>query len=319
MRFLDDPSLYRSTARCLDYLRALGPPPEPTPGRDREPLHVYWQGPFGRKPALAVKSALATQDGRRTELWLWLDAETGYEGHEESPFLRPLLPLLRVRPWRLAVEAAGTPLAERPELFERARPAQRSDYVRLLVLHNHGGTYVDADTLLLRDLGRLRDDPLLGGELCYQWSARPYANTAVLRLDRGSPVARRLLERCVEREDPRPPAILRFDSGDELDLLVLPCAFFDPLWLHHDGHDLYAGAPLRRFGDFFRPFGVRHRRRREIRSYRDFFPGAFAYHWHNLWDARERRRSYFGLFEAELDALLRARLGVEAAAPSRAG
>ncbi len=49
--------------------------------------------------------------------------------------------------------------------------------------------------------------------------------------------------------------------------------------------------------------------------YRDFFPGAFAYHWHGYWDAPEHQDSYFGLFRREIDRALEERLAL----PSRTG
>jgi hypothetical protein len=103
--------------------------------------------------------------------------------------------------------------------------------------------------------------------------------------------------------------VLRFADNADLDLLVLPCPFFDPLLPHHDGRDRYEHAPFKRFDGFFRRFGWLHRRDETIRSYRNFFPGAFTYHWHNQWNAREHGKSYFGLFEREFDAILEARRG----------
>jgi hypothetical protein len=59
------------------------------------------------------------------------------------------------------------------------------------VLYKHGGTYLDADTLFLRDMG-------VGREFCKRWSAEPYANSAVLRLEQGSETGFVLLARCAE-------------------------------------------------------------------------------------------------------------------------
>ena len=40
---------------------------------------------------------------------------------------------------------------------------------------------------------------------------------------------------------------------------------------------------------------------------RDFFPGSFAYHWHNGWKEPEHEASYFGLFNREFDQRLAGR------------
>ncbi len=90
---------------------------------------------------------------------------------------------------------------------------------------------------------------------------------------------------------------------------------FDPLWPHFDKRDRYRAAPFHRFEGFFRRFGWRFRRRPSIRSYRDFFPGAFTYHWHNCWGASEHVNSYFGLFNQQFSGILRDRLQIGCAAP----
>jgi len=100
-------------------------------------------------------------------------------------------------------------------------------------------------------------------------------------------IALALLEGCAASGDTRPHTALRFEGREELDLTVLPCFFFDPLWPHNDRRDRYRAAPLKRFDDFF--------------------AGAFAYHWHGRWSAPERERSYFGWFQREFANGLRAR------------
>jgi hypothetical protein len=248
-----------------------------------------------------------TQNPARSELWLWLDAR-GYRGYQDDPLLRPLLPFVHVRRFDPKAEARGTPVEGRRKLRGR-NPTRRSNFFRFVILYKHGGTYVDADTMFLRDLGVLSRQNGFAPEFCYRWSVdRPYGNSAVLRLLPGSQTAASLLARCVAVSSCRPQDALRFEGAEELDLLVLPCVFFDPFWPHRDRKDRYQQAPYARFSDFTRPFDESLRKDDRIRSYRDFFPGALAYHWHNLWDAPEHRESYFGLFNEEFDGLFRERL-----------
>ncbi len=203
MRFLADERLYRETEHCLRWLRELPrEAPYEQPGL-REPCHLYWRGSFTPKQAFAVKSFLATQDLERTDLWLWLDGEDGYAGHEENRFLRPLLPHLRVKRFDLDVEAAGTPVERRPDLYHGLDSVKRSDLFRFVVLFRYGGLYADMDTMFLRDVHELPPD---ADEFCSRWSANvPHANTAFCRLRKESDTARQLLVRCA-REGQRPPA-----------------------------------------------------------------------------------------------------------------
>jgi glycosyl transferase-like sugar-binding protein len=313
MRFLPDEYLYVRTEACLRFLRQVGTGPGVVaPGSTSERFHLYWHGPFARKQAFTVKSFLATQDLAGSRLWLWLDSEAGYADHAENPVLRPLLPFLEVRRFDPALETEDTPLAGRPDLHRDGDPVARSNLARFAVLYRFGGIYADMDTMFLRDLRPLLQDPRFTDEFCYRWSGhRPYGNSAILRLRARSETARALLVRCAEVGSCRPRHVLDFAANAHLDLLVLPCAFFDPLWLHHDRRDWYSAAPFTRWEDFFQRVPWRARIWPARRSLRGFFPGAFSYHWHNCWGAPEAEDSYFGLFDREFDRILRDRLGIQ--------
>lgn len=307
MRFLTDERLYRDTEYCLRFLRELKTSTHDDAAAG-ERYHLYWYGPFSRKQAFAVKSLLATQEVKPGEVWLWLDAEDGYADHQRNAILRPFAQYLSVRPFDPLVECRGTPLEDRPELYEGGSPVDRSDFFRWVMLYKHGGVYLDMDMMLLRDMGELFRQPFLSDEFCYRWSAdQTYANTAVLRLRRRSETAHAILARCVEAGTGHPSVILRFDDNERLDFTVLPCPFFDPLWPHRDRMDRFEGAPFDGFEGFFREFGGDFRPSRSVHSYREFFPGAFAFHWHNQWDAPEHDSSYFGRFDREFDELLGSR------------
>jgi hypothetical protein len=310
VRTLAAPDLYLRTEACLRFLRALAPAPAPAASEPGETYHLYWHGAFGRKQAFAVTSFLATQPPAASELWLWLDAESGYAEHDRNPLLRPLLPFLRVRPFDPRVEARDTPLARHLELAG-ADPVARSNFFRFLVLYRHGGTYADMDVMFLRDLRDLRRwlaDTGLPDEFCYRWAGHPWANTAVLRLRRESDTVRALLRRCIEIGSCRPRQVLDLAAALPPELTLLPSTFFDPLWLHVDRQDRWVEAPFERFQDFFRPPGWRVGwRRRRVSSVRELAPGAFTYHWHNGWREPERDGSPFVRLERELEALVRAR------------
>src|SRR5262249_992221 len=136
-----------------------------------ERFHYYWHGEIGPKQAFALKSYLATQDLAQSEPWLWLDVRHGYAEHRSNRYLRPLLPFVTVRPFDPAEEVRSTPLEGREDLYEGRLPVSRSNLLRHVALFNYGGTYVDMDTMLLRDFRPLLDNSYLGPEFCYQWSA----------------------------------------------------------------------------------------------------------------------------------------------------
>jgi hypothetical protein len=187
--------------------------------------------------------------------------------------------------------------------------------MRLATLFKYGGVYLDLDMMLLRDLGELFSQPFMTEDFCYRWSAHlPYGNNAVLRFRQGSENAWKLMERAIELGTCNPTEVLQSEGAEDVALTVLPCAFFDPLWPHFDNQCPLDAAPFDTFDGFFRKFSWRFRPGPDADSYREFFPGAFAYHWHNQWEAREHERSYFGRFDQEFDAMLRIRQPLPAAA-----
>src|SRR5689334_9531566 len=97
MKALADTRLYHQAERCLAFLRDLDSGSITTLPRSTERFHYYWHGEIGAKQAFALKSFFATQDLSRSELWLWLDGDCGYDGHLDNALLRPLLPFMTVQ------------------------------------------------------------------------------------------------------------------------------------------------------------------------------------------------------------------------------
>jgi len=308
MKFLPDERLYCDTTYCLDFARHIQPAANTSPN-ERTLFHFYWYGDFNRKTALSLKSFLATQNLQRVEAWLWFDAASGDQGANFTRYMGHVRRHIAVKQYDPDSESRGTPFSGCHELLNAPEPANRSDAFRFLILHSYGGVYVDLDTLFLRDFGPLLDSDLGSEAFCYRWSAQPYANSAILRLGRGSKLSTDLIAHCRRIGSCHPARALRHADHERADLVEFPCSFFDPLWLHFDKHERCALAPFDHFEDFFRHFGFLFKRNPGIRALADFFPGAFTYEWHNRWSAREVRSSYFGMFEQEIDGLLARKFG----------
>lgn len=109
-------------------------------------LWAYWENLPGRdKPG---HIALCHQIMRRKA------AEHGYRFELVTPdSVRRWLPELSPRLQRIALAPEGW----RDRLFGRARRqraaiAQRADYIRALLLHTHGGLYIDSDAIVLESI-----------------------------------------------------------------------------------------------------------------------------------------------------------------------
>ncbi len=278
------PDLYRDWRAALAFCREIPEAPPSAPIA----FHMFWRQqrrgwfrrarPFGRKQALPVKSFFATQDLSRCTLTIWSDGDLS-----GNAWLRPFRDRIVFRTYRPDVEARGTALEARRDLYaaEDGRVWRDGDLFRILVLHNYGGVYVDTDLVFLRGLG-----PLLDREFIYQWeNFEDEYNGALMHLTRGSRFARELIAGVMEL----PPGgfawgrhNLRRAVAKGCDITVWPCAFFDAEW-----QDQHA------FSGFRRPAAAL-----------DPYDGAFAWHWHNQWDARIEDGSRFHLYEARIDRRL---------------
>lgn len=259
--------------------------------------HCYWYGQVGRKQIFSIKSFLCTQNLERCKLILWLDADNGFEGYENNELLKPLLPFITIKAFNPATEIMHTPWKRHIKLINHGGDlAKRSDSFRFIILYNYGGLYFDLDVMFLKDF-----DGLLNQEFCYAWEKQPYANSAILNLNAKSKLAANILKKCIDKGTVLPWVILNYADPSLTNMYVLPCAFFDPLWQGVGAME----TPVKIFEDFFKEFDNDLAASNTIRSYQEFFPGCYAYHWHNLWKTPEHDNSYFGIFDDEFSRLLK--------------
>jgi hypothetical protein len=143
--------------------------------------------------------------------------------------------------------------------------------------------------VILRDLRGL-----LGAGVVYEWCGHPWANSALCSFSPRD--SRGLLAEARRRWDTgecrrrtstgapdafHPRELFDFARPLPVDVLVLPVWLVDPLW-----PDVERGRA--RFESFFdRPAGelpgFLHLDSRRPLELGDWWPGAYAYHWHNGW------------------------------------
>jgi hypothetical protein len=144
-----------------------------------------------------------------------------------------------------------------------------SDVVRYIILYNYGGCWFDLDCFILRNF-----DPLFqqfGNEICvYQWENCNYPNGAIyIALEPRSAKMQNIIEFIIKRNRGWgfQEAQLTYDLP--LDLLVLPCSWFDGSWIPNP-YNIY-------MNDFFLNTEGEY-------DFTNFFQGSFCYHWHNKWN-----------------------------------
>lgn len=198
----------------------------------------------------------------------------------------------------------------------RVTPVAMSDVFRFVILHQHGGVYIDMDVLLLRDLRPLLtpNQPFAERWGCHDGQGD--YNTAVLFLgDAGSSLATYFLRigtRLGHNFHPRTMGDLARRDGRHRELHMLETAAFDPVWCEFSGKrkGIMTAPDFVEFEEFFKArakdqerwsgsfplAGLNgHRSEKSETAFSTaatmtpgqrvafgFFRGAFGYHIHNL-------------------------------------
>ncbi|GAA6015079.1 hypothetical protein JCM11491_001652 [Sporobolomyces phaffii] len=167
---------------CYDFARTL--PAHPAPAMHLAPetvFHLYWRDdllPVGERQYQLLESILATQDASATRVIFWTNAATA-AAVERLPILAPLFRRYRHRLEVRKVDkrhlATGTPMDGHAWLdLADSQAWVDGDLVRILVLYQFGGIWVDFDTILTgRDLRVLGEHEWVTQWDCYDKVYQP--------------------------------------------------------------------------------------------------------------------------------------------------
>ena len=181
--------LYYNVEKCVEYCKSI---PSNVEYKEKTDYHLFWNVglPFERKQILPIKSYLATQNLKNTQLNVWSNIDLS-----KNDYLKPFLNHINFKIWDPKKESNGTPI-EPIKNFLSLNDANNwlaGDLFRILCLHNYGGLYVDFDVVFLRDFA-----PLLNQEFMYKWSfQKEMINGAVMRLKKDSKLSNQLLKEMV--------------------------------------------------------------------------------------------------------------------------
>jgi hypothetical protein len=134
---------------------------------DRTQFHTYWRvdlAPFGLRQESMLKSFFATQDVSSSRLTLWSNGDLNSNMVLQT-YLKRFPDSFALNVVDISSLAKGTVLEGSDLLVKKdAKAWVDGDLIRLLLLWNYGGVWVDMDSLLTRDL-----EPLLEHEFVTQW------------------------------------------------------------------------------------------------------------------------------------------------------
>ncbi|WVQ71107.1 hypothetical protein IAR50_000632 [Cryptococcus sp. DSM 104548] len=179
---------------CYDFASTIKP--EPEAALEHVYYHTYWRSDlisFGERQSATFLAFLATQPLTHSTLIVWTN---GAESLSQNPHIVPFLErwgeYIQIRQVNLGQLAQGTGVedviqgitGEKGIYDERAWVD--GDAVRLLVLWNYGGIWMDMDQLLTRDLHPLTEEEWVTQWDCYD---KPYfsLNGALMHFHAGSP------------------------------------------------------------------------------------------------------------------------------------
>lgn len=238
-------------------------------------FHCYWNGALNEKHAASIFSCAHFNPAHKIILWV---ENTG------SAHLAEIEKIAEIRPFSLRAELAGTFL-ENVDFYYLRELSHYSDVVRYLLLYKYGGVWFDLDCFFLRGFDPLFNE--FGAEVCvYAWELQPHPNGAIfIALEPEMPALKRVMEFIVERGRGWGFLVAKLTYDLPLDLLVLPCAWFDADWVPN----------TRAVGmwNFFAETPRAH-------TLDTFFKGSFCYHWHNQWNAPVAPTSAFNQLLTEL-------------------
>lgn len=225
-------------------------------------FHCYWNGNLNEKHLYSILSCYYFNVyENKHKIILWLENNTPNEYNSE------ISEYAEIKHFSLSDEKTNTDFLKNYN-FSFTGITYYSDFIRVLILYNYGGVWFDLDCFILRNF-----DPIFSNfenEIClYQWENQNYPNNAIyISLYPKSEKMKRNIEFVVNRNTGWgfQQANLSYDLP--LDMLVLPCSWFDADWLPNPYN---VG-----FGKIFENTDKQY-------NFDIFFNGSFCYHWHNNW------------------------------------
>lgn len=235
-------------------------------------FHCYWSGNLNEKHLYSILSCYyfnVHKNKHKIILWLENSVPNEYTGEIQK--------YCEMRPFELANEIKNTEFMP-AEFYYKQELSYYSDVVRYLLLYNYGGCWFDLDCLILKCF-----DPIFanfGTEICvYQWENQNYPNGAIyISLEPKSIRMRNNMEYILNLNKGWgfQEALLTYDLL--LDMLVLPCSWFDPDWIKNP----FGIGTVNFFKNIHRQY-----------NFNNFFNGAFCYHLHNKWNLGIEENSPF--------------------------
>lgn len=231
-------------------------------------FHCYWNGNLNEKHLYSVLSCYHFNVlNRKHKIVLWV------ENNKPNEINKQVSKYCEIKQFNFDNEKQS--LNYTTDIRFRHNKEDLTEYadcIRLLLLYNYGGCWFDLDCLFLRSFDTIFKN--YEKEVCvYQWGKQNYPNNAiVISLVPKSSNLKNIIDFFhYQNTGWRTQSNCTYSSP--LDMLVLPCSWFDPAWIDNP---------------YNRKIGINKQtifNKTEIKyNFDNFFPGSYCFHWHNKWD-----------------------------------
>jgi hypothetical protein len=226
-------------------------------------FHCFWHGNLNEKHLYSAMSCYYFNVFKnKHKIILWLESNVPNE------YNKKIEKYCEIKYFNLKDEIKNTFFENIPFGFNPALSFY-SDVVRYILLYKYGGCWFDLDCFFLRSF-----DPLFHrfkNEICvYQWENQNYPNGAIyISLIPKSDKMKKIIKFIINRNNGWGFQEANLTYNLDLDLLVLPCSWFDGDWIENS----YNIGTVNFFKDTDKSY-----------NFTNFFEGAFCYHWHNKWN-----------------------------------
>ena len=226
-------------------------------------FHCYWNGDLNEKHLYSILSCYFFNVYKnKHKIILWI------ENNIPNKYNDIINEYAEIRQFSFVDEINNTKFIGN-KFYYNKKLSFYSDVVRYILLYNYGGIWFDLDCFILRNFNPLFHN--FKNEICvYQWEKQNYPNGAIyMSLKPKSEKMKKNIEFIMSYNCGWGFQEANLTYNLPLDMLVLPCSWFDPDWIENP----YNSNTTK----FFENTNINY-------NFDNFFKGAFCYHWHNKWN-----------------------------------
>lgn len=235
-------------------------------------FHAYWTGRLRFVHFVSIFSCFYfnIQNNEKFKIILWVNKT------KKNKFYKQINKFAEIREFNFEEEIKDTIFEKELNYKTQSKPTHQANLYRTILLFNYGGCWFDLDVFFLRSF-----EPLFNkfkNEIClYQWESENYPNNAIyFSLEKKSKELEKNIEYIISKKQGWGFQQANLTIDAPLNFLVLPCAWFDASWLDN---------PYKFTWDNF------FQKSSQIVNFENFFPGAYAFHWHNRWTKHVHKKS----------------------------